>query len=399
MRRSHTLTILFSQALALAATTQLVTGCGKECVNHDSSSDTVVPPRPYGFDSGPPSDGGKDAYARGDADAGEDASDAASEDASADAGVDAYTETEVDLGGSYVDANEVTSNNPQAAFDAGTLADWLARPCRESCMLLHPGYEIRACEPAKLNDEIGQYEVHCDLRSTTCKDPLAISMGSGRRPLGFTPHDRSGTPVAAFFALMVELEDASVPAFEALSADLARHGAPASLVRRARKAARDEVRHTKMAIALARRHGGEVRRAEVPALAPRSLEAMALENAVEGCVNETYGAVLATWAATRALDPRTRAAMAIVARDETGHSALAWDIAEWAEARLDDEARARVVAARREAARTLLDEGTRDVPEELSRAGLMPRQEQARTLLANIDRHLWSRGDETSSAT
>ena len=395
MRRSQALRVLFSQALALAATTQLVTGCGKECVNHDSSVDRVVPPQPqgYGFDSGPPSDGGRDAYARTDADA---ASTDASDDASTDAGADAYTETEAELGGSYVDAKEVSPSHPEPAFDAGTLADWLARPCLESCQLLNPGYEVRACEPAKLRDEIGQYEVHCELRSTTCKDPLAISMGSGRRPLGFRPHDRSGSPVAAFFALMVELEDASVPAFEALSADLARHGAPQSLVRRARKAARDEVRHTKMAVALARRHGGAVRRAEVPVLAPRSLEEMALENAVEGCVNETYGAVLATWAAARALDPRTRAAMAIVARDETEHSALAWDIAEWAEGRLDERARARVVAARREAARTLLDEGTRDVPDELSRAGLMPRQEQARTLLGNIDLHLWSRGEGAS---
>jgi hypothetical protein len=388
MRRRHTLTILFGQALALAAGTQLLTGCGKECTAQDFKSDAVVPPRPYGFDAGPPSDGGLEADARADADAGADP-DASADAESVDAGADAYTESEVELGGSYVDANEARTNKPEP-FDAGTLADWLARPCLESCRILHPGYEIRACDPPKKNDESGEYEVHCELRSTTCKDPLAISMGHGRRPLGFTPHGRHGSPVAAFFATMVELEDASVPAFEALSADLARHGAPSSLVRRARKAARDEVRHTKMAIALARRHGSAIRRAEVPKLRPRSLEDIALENAVEGCVNETYGALLASWAAARALDPRTRAAMQIVAADETEHAALAWDIAAWAEARLDDAARDRVVAARRDAARTLHDEATRAVPEELSRAGLMPRAEQARALLDTMHEGLWS---------
>jgi hypothetical protein len=81
----------------------------------------------------------------------------------------------------------------------------------------------------------------------------------------------------------------------------------------------------------------------------RSLRAVAEENAVEGCVRETYGALLATFQATRAADHSIRATMQQIARDETRHAVLAWRIASWVEHRVDHRSRERIAAARRDA--------------------------------------------------
>jgi hypothetical protein len=81
----------------------------------------------------------------------------------------------------------------------------------------------------------------------------------------------------------------------------------------------------------------------------RDLEAIAVENAVEGCVREAFGALVASWQAVAAVDPLVRATMARIARDETRHAALALQIAGWLRGRLDTAARVRVEQARRAA--------------------------------------------------
>lgn len=92
-----------------------------------------------------------------------------------------------------------------------------------------------------------------------------------------------------------------------------------------------------------------MKRSKVGDLGVRSLDAIAEENAREGCVRETFGALVATVQAARALDPVVRTEMEIIARDETEHAALAWDVADWLDGALDDDARARVRRARTEA--------------------------------------------------
>ena len=85
----------------------------------------------------------------------------------------------------------------------------------------------------------------------------------------------------------------------------------------------------------------------------RSLESLARENAVEGCVRETYGALLMCWQAQHAAEPELRRVFARIAADETRHAALSWEVAQWAEQQLDARARARVASARRRALREL----------------------------------------------
>ena len=81
---------------------------------------------------------------------------------------------------------------------------------------------------------------------------------------------------------------------------------------------------------------------------PRTIEELAVHNAVEGCVRETFGALSATWQARHASHPEIARALAVIADDETRHAAFSWKLAAWLESKLDAPARARVAAARAE---------------------------------------------------
>src|SRR5262249_23648685 len=132
--------------------------------------------------------------------------------------------------------------------------------------------------------------------------------------------------------------------------ELDAHGAPPALRRDARRARRDEVRHTAMTTRLARRHGASPRLPEAQAqAAPRGVFEVALENAVEGCVRETYGAVQGLGEARTARDATMRRAMRSIAADECRHAELAWAVHKWAMPRLSAEQRRRVEHSMRDA--------------------------------------------------
>jgi hypothetical protein len=170
---------------------------------------------------------------------------------------------------------------------------------------------------------------------------------TGRRPDGFAS-------AANGFARMAELEAASVHAFHILADELRALGAPASLIVRARRSAREEARHARIMGRLAAARP----RVERPPARIRSAAEIAVENVREGCVRETFGAAQARVQASVHPDPRVRDAMRAIFPDEERHAELAHDVHAWLVTRLDDEARARVEAARREA----LDELSREFP-------------------------------------
>jgi hypothetical protein len=176
---------------------------------------------------------------------------------------------------------------------------------------------------------------------------------TGRLTAGYAaPRGRAPRDDGERLAAMSYLEAVSVHAFERLERELAAHGAPPSLLRDARRARRDEVRHTAMTARLARSRGGSPRRPEAPAsraASPRSLFEIALENAVEGCVRETYGAAVGLIEAQTSRDASLRRAMRSIADDECRHAELAWAVHAWAMVRLPAEEQRRVKNAMREA--------------------------------------------------
>lgn len=177
---------------------------------------------------------------------------------------------------------------------------------------------------------------------------------AGRKPAGLEPANTNGGSCAGtYFATMAHLEAASVVAFERMADELRAHGAPEALVARALTAAADERRHARAIGALAAERGATVPEVVAGALRPRALLAMAVENRREGCVRETYGALLAHYQARASASPDVRRAMARIAHEETEHAALSWDLDAWLVARLDAAELAVVRAAEREALREL----------------------------------------------
>jgi hypothetical protein len=180
---------------------------------------------------------------------------------------------------------------------------------------------------------------------------------AGRRPAGLRLDGPTGgrkNAVGEHFASMATLEAASVVAFRRLHRQLAAFGAPRALLERIRKAARDEIRHARATGALAKKYGVTPAAPELGECdASPSLFAIALENAREGCVRETYGALVAHLQMTRAGDADVRACMAAIADEETEHAALSWDIAAWIESQLDDTQRDHLADERRDAFTTL----------------------------------------------
>jgi hypothetical protein len=183
----------------------------------------------------------------------------------------------------------------------------------------------------------------------------------GRRPAGLLaslPAARS--EAGAWLARMAWMEDASVVAFEELAHDLSRFGAPRSFSARASRAAIEERRHSRAIGALARVRGAVPAAVRRRPTTQRPLVEIAMENAAEGGVRETYGALVAAHQAAYASDRDVRAVMATIARDEASHALLSDAIDGWARTRIDPSLLdgARSVAARAMRAAVAEDEVT-----------------------------------------
>ncbi len=208
----------------------------------------------------------------------------------------------------------------------------------------------------------------------------------GRRPHGLCSAEGATAtdPRGAYFKKLCALETASVAAFAQIAAELRSHGAPQELVERAERAASDEVRHAAETARAAQRFGAELEPVHVEAQEERSLLAMALENAEEGCVRETFGAALAHFSAQRAEDTELRLLWTRIAEDETRHAELSRDIGAWLSSRLLASERA-LVAARKYQALSRLRRGLGKEPDRsLARTAGVPTSREAHILLESL---------------
>lgn len=126
----------------------------------------------------------------------------------------------------------------------------------------------------------------------------------------------------------------------------------------------------------------------LPVSRARSLKDIALENAREGCVFETYAALEMHVLAAQAKSPEHRALFAQIAEDETAHAELAWDLhAAFLEA-LTPSDRDEVEASLQQALRALQDAPHHPLPEELHDALGIPHAERSHALRAQLAGHL-----------
>jgi hypothetical protein len=158
------------------------------------------------------------------------------------------------------------------------------------------------------------------------------------------PTEPGVAPVTAALRAAAHAEARSVAHLQRLARDLHRHGAPPTLVKAITSAARDEARHALIFSSL-------TRAPEIAGATPshvttiRSLEAIALDNAIGGRTLETWSAVQIAWQSRHA-SPSLRGAFAEVAADELRHARLARAIEEWIVPRLGRTARARMIDER-----------------------------------------------------
>lgn len=140
--------------------------------------------------------------------------------------------------------------------------------------------------------------------------------------------------LGAKFTEAARNEHASIASFARSTLELLALGAPAELVEASQRAALDEVRHARVAFALAGAYGG------VPTgpssldlggarILGRSPAEVAASVALEGCINETIAALLAAAERDRATDPAVREALDAIATDEGTHAELAWRSLAW----------------------------------------------------------------------
>lgn len=209
----------------------------------------------------------------------------------------------------------------------------------------------------------------------------------GRLPAGLCRTrrvERAGSAVGSFFAEVANLEAAAVTAFGQLAHELALHGAPRSMIHAALRSRRDELRHARVTAWLARRYGGRPERPRVAAWAPRGLPEVVADNAVEGCIRETYGALVAHAQARRARDPQVRRVLAGIAADETRHAALSWTLADWARARMSPAERRRVARGTGDALERMEVELTRAWAPEVHVVAGLPQPDQATAMFRRL---------------
>ncbi len=171
-------------------------------------------------------------------------------------------------------------------------------------------------------------------RIVVAEAATAAGWSSGRRPdvRGLTADERR--VLADAWTRDALIEHASVAAFSRFASELLAFGAPAGLVDGAHRAARDEIRHARLAFALASTYAG---RRVSPAGFPfpghvpltADLATLAAATTREGAVGETIVALLAVEALQTATDPAVRHVLDVIARDEARHAELAWRSVRW----------------------------------------------------------------------
>jgi hypothetical protein len=214
----------------------------------------------------------------------------------------------------------------------------------------------------------------------------------GRRHEGLTSIpcvSRQAPALGAYFARAAHLEAAAALAFEHLEKELAALDAPADLQRAVRRARGDELRHARQVGLLAERFGTPACPAHARPMALRSAYAIALENAKEGCVRETFGAAVAALRAERAEDPAVRDVAKRIAGDELRHAELAWCLHEWLLSLLGEGERAAVAAAMREAEAELWTELGGALDPELARLAGVPDERMQRAVLTVLSRDVF----------
>jgi len=185
----------------------------------------------------------------------------------------------------------------------------------------------------------------------------------GRKPPGALSFRQSNTQVnyhelGITFARHAAYEAASVIAFEHLEKELSMYGAPNDMLERIQIAAEDERRHAAQVELLAIRYGNQAEVFSVESAPLRNLESIAIDNMSEGCIGESWGALIGLYQAENAKDPVIAETMHQIALEEVEHASLSWAIHDWIMPKLSVQASERVRVAQKSSLEKLIKKST-----------------------------------------
>ncbi len=230
--------------------------------------------------------------------------------------------------------------------DSGVDAGPITVPREPNGCYAPSGVQSGCCNPAVAVARVGEQCCYLWCEQACCGRPLLVEgharvatrVASGdwcgaECVVGARLDDVTRAALAAAWRTDAFFEHASIASFARFTLDLLALGAPPELLADAQRAAADEVEHARLCFSLAaaldvRRDGpGSINLIGVGATT--SL-ADAVGRAVEeGCVGETYAAMLARAQLEEATDSHARAALERIASDETAHAELAWRFVAW----------------------------------------------------------------------
>lgn len=270
-----------------------------------------------------------------------------------------------DCGGEEELTYTITAEQRAMIGADAAMSDGGVSTCEQLCAMLAGAYDgnVIACS---IDDSTADPTLNCTVNY--------VCIG-GRRPAGLLAGAcRARGAVGRYFASSARLEAASIPAFEDLARELALHGAPHALIDGARRASRDEARHARAMARLSARFGARPAPVVRAPSAPRTLRAIAEDNAVEGCTREAYAALSAARQAIAATDPAVARVYSGIARDEARHALWSFALHDWASAKLPA---ARLDELRRESIDALAAELASEAPIALRTIAGVPDAERA----------------------
>jgi len=179
-------------------------------------------------------------------------------------------------------------------------------------------------------------------------------------------------------------EAASVIAFVHLKQELSFYNAPVAILKRIDKAIEDEKRHALQVEILAQRYDRQIKKFDVDATPIRNLEAIAIDNMKEGCIGETWGALVGLFQAEHAKDKVIATTMYLIAVDEVDHAALSWEIHDWITDQLSEEACLRVEFTKKAALASLRLKAERPVEQNLSLLAGFPEPQTSKVLVDKL---------------
>ena len=197
--------------------------------------------------------------------------------------------------------------------------------------------------------------------------------------------------VGTWLADAAHAESVSWMALRAVERELLAHDAPEPLARGARRIAAAALHNAAVLESMALRWGVRPRQPKVVSIAVRPLDALAAENAGQGCVRETWAALEAQYQSLYARDPVIRRTMRRIATDGLRHAEFSWSVDSWASRRLGPQGRDRVAQARAQAVADVLEALSVERERCLCIEAGLPTAATARGLAQALAEVLWSR--------